>query len=497
MYSILKAALADHYSIESLQRCYRAATDFPERESLTREERLLSFMMRASAWTPLLRLWRRRYLGETFGYPAGGGSGRGRQYDEHLLHLMTNRVYDMPEVCVVQDEKVRFNVLVPAFSIEGISAGFFGVFQVGLLLKELGASVRLVMFDNFLWDEAKFRESLAHFPGMESLFDQLEIEYIGERKAPLRVSPCDTAVATVWYSAYFAEKIQQATGGDTPFLYLIQDYETRFFAGSSLSALAERTYQMKYCALLSSETLFQEMTRTSAWPKVADRPAIYFNNACSASLPSRDTFMEIKKAQAKKRLVIYSRPDVNRNMFELTALSVIGAYKAGYLPHEEWEFFGIGMGDAEIQIDKAAGVSLKQLPRMSLGKYIETVAGFDLCVSLMASAHPSMLPFDLAGSGALVVTNEFESKNQAYFSNFSANIVAAEAHLPSLIEAIGAAAARTDDLDARYRGAQFQYPTRWDHTWGAAHEDFLRLNFPHHFPAFSSGMGRKNVAPLT
>jgi hypothetical protein len=63
---------------------------------------------------------------------------------------------------------------------------------------------------------------LNNFPSFSTLFEEVEVEYIGARKEPLVVSPFDGVIATVWYSAYFAEKIQKLVN-PKPFLYLIQD----------------------------------------------------------------------------------------------------------------------------------------------------------------------------------------------------------------------------------------------------------------------------------
>ena len=76
-------------------------------------------------------------------------------------------------------------------------------------------------------------------------------------------------------------------------------------------------------------------------------------------------------------------------------------------------FYGIGLGEAIIKLDDHN--EMKQLPRMSLAEYQNLISSFDVGLCLMASPHPSLLPFDLAGSGAIVVTNSFEVKNQSYF----------------------------------------------------------------------------------
>lgn len=123
------------------------------------------------------------------------------------------------------DRQPTINVLVPAFDFQSMSAGFFGVFQLARFLRTTGHNVRLVLFDEFAFDAEACRKRFGDIPGLERLFDEVEVEYIGD-----------------------------ALGGRR-FLYLIQDYETNFYAGNSLHALAEETYAMDYVALLSTEPL--------------------------------------------------------------------------------------------------------------------------------------------------------------------------------------------------------------------------------------------------
>ena len=305
---------------------------------------------------------------------------------------------------------------------------------------------------------------------MESLFDALEVEYIGSRVEPLTVSPHDYCVATVWYSAYFAEKIMQTIGG-RPFLYLIQDYETNFYASGTLRAFAAETYNMHYHALFSSKALRDSFVNDEIgvfrlrWPKFT-----FFNNACACHLVPKRKFVESLKR--KKRLVFYSRPTVDRNMFELGALALCQASRVGILDPDDWDLCGMGIGDIVIKL--AGGASVRQLPRMSLKDYQMSVANFDLGLCLMASPHPSLLPFDLAGSGALVVTNTFGTKTRDYFTKISGNIIAKRPVLGQIVAGLREAVRRSDNRVSRYNEAvSMNYPTTWEQTFGGEHRDFI------------------------
>ena len=411
-------------------------------------------------------------------------------YTKHHLDCMLNRVYDLPEVVINPARRQTVNVLVPAFDFGSLSAGFFGVFKVAQFIKSCGHHVRLVMFDNFWYDEARFKKLFLQYPGMENLLDELEIEYIGERKRPLQVSPKDNCVATVWYSAWFARKINALTG-QQPFLYLIQDYEAQFYPGNSSQALADQSYAWDYAALFSNPMLERHFVEQDiggfATRKLRHR---HFNNACAASLPPLADFKARHAAPNRKyKLAYYSRPNVNRNMFELGALTLIRAAERNVINPEQWEIYGMGIGDVAIELGE--DFKLQQLPRMTLKEYIEVVNDFDLCLTLMASPHPSLIPFDLAGSGALVVTNSFRNKDSAYFAPISGNILCAEPDVEKLVDAMELAMQRLGDLDRRHADATaMNYPRSWEETWQDEHRQLIQDVFGEGQAAFENEAGQ-------
>jgi hypothetical protein len=336
--------------------------------------------------------------------------------------------------------------------------------------------VRLVLFDNFFFDLEKARLKIKGYPGMERLFDDLEVDYIGERKHPLRVSPYDNCVATVWYSAYFATKIMQTIGSDRRFLYLIQDYESSFYPGSSSSVVANESYKFNFAAFFSSKSLMNFFVGNDIGGiRSRELPVIHFNNACAANLMERDEFFQVHNQKAKKRLVFYSRPVVDRNMFELTAKAILAAYKEGIFNHDEWDCIGMGLGECTLKFDEENQSVC--MPRMNLTEYIRSVASFDICLTLMASPHPSLIPMDLAGSGAVVVTNTFATKTQEYLESLCTNIIASEPVLSDLVAALRQAKERCTNLDQRYNAAtEMRYPRKWEDTFGELHHAFVNTH---------------------
>jgi hypothetical protein len=81
---------------------------------------------------------------------------------------------------------------------------------------------------------------------------------------------------------------------------------------------------------------------------------------------------------------------------------------------------------------------------------------------------------DLAGSGAVVVTNTFATKTEAYLRSLSDNIIPADPTLEGLLAALERAKEASLDLPARYKAAaDMRYPRNWDETFTEEHRQFL------------------------
>lgn len=394
-------------------------------------------------------------------------------YNPFYLNRKLDRVYDLPEVKVVDWRQPTINVMVPAFDFQSISAGFFGVFQIARFLRSTGMPVRLVLFDTFVFSEKEARERIKGYHGLEDMFDELEVEYIGEREKPLYVSSGDYNVATVWYSAYFARKVNEAIGR-SKFLYLIQDYETVFHPANSMSTLADATYGWDYDALFSTKSLMDMFIKKDIGGyRTRGLRGIYFENACSSNLLPEFEFIARHMDKPKKSLVFYSRPVVNRNMFELTALALCEAYAQGIFDPEEWDCIGMGLGEGVVEI--LPGVYNTKLPRMTLKEYTDAITDFDVCLTLMASPHPSLIPMDLGGSGAVVVTNTFETKTPEYLESLNGNIIPVAPDLHAIVDGLREAVERSKDLVTRWQNAHdMQYPRTWEETFSERHREFVK-----------------------
>lgn len=385
-------------------------------------------------------------------------------------------------------EKPAIHVLVPAFDIKSISAGFFGVFALAKFLSEIQNKyrVRLLFFMRFSFNKYLFEYILSQTTGLEDLLGKIDYQFLHPTVGADKIrhgdwdevislptfSPGDKFVATVWFSAYFANELSErvAVSGhqpSKPFLYLIQDYEPGFHERSSRYIAAQNSYKFNYHALISSRPLYHQLTGDGT----VIGPAAYFHNACAADRVVRSSYAadHVYQNSQTHKFLIYGRPEVPRNMFELTALTLQEAYKANVFD-DSWEFYSAGLGTGStIQLENDYGSDeVRCLPRMTLKEYQKFVGSCDICLTLMASPHPSLLPFDLAGSGCIVVTNSFQTKNESYFREFSPLILCRDPDPRALCEGIGDALKIVHDQGLRDKlASEFYYPCSWEETWSS------------------------------
>lgn len=147
----------------------------------------------------------------------------------------------------------------------------------------------------------------------------------------------------------------------------------------------------------------------------------------------------------RRRLFFYARPNNLRNLFYRGIEVLDRALATGVVNPNEWEIVFIGKDAPPVRF--STGVESTVLPTMGWRAYGEFVSTVDLGLCLMATPHPSYPPFDLAASGAVVVTNRFGLKQD--LSAYSRNVLCAELAVDDLVIALGQAIELVNDSEAR------------------------------------------------
>ena len=117
--------------------------------------------------------------------------------------------------------------------------------------------------------------------------------------------------------------------------------------------------------------------------------------------------------------------------------------------------------------------SPRRLENLNWDEYADFVGRVDLGVSLMYTPHPSYPPFDLAASGAVVVTNRFGLKRS--LEHYSRNILCGDLALEPMLEVLAEGITLASNPAAReshYRGNTLG--TDWRQSFAQVVERFGR-----------------------
>ncbi len=172
------------------------------------------------------------------------------------------------------------------------------------------------------------------------------------------------------------------------------------------------------------------------------------------------------KTRRERVCVIYARPELHaaRNLYEFVELVLKRLCRAGHFGLN-WRFIGLGCLSQLPPVDLGGGHRLEFVQKMSEEDYRNLAASIDLGISLMYAPHPSVMPFELCTTGAIVVTNTFENRPKEFFDAISRNIIAAEPALEALETAIMKALDRVEDFEFRWKSAYMPASRDWAQTF--------------------------------
>jgi hypothetical protein len=371
-------------------------------------------------------------------------------------------------------EPRRVEIIHPAIDLKHFFGGFIAVFNLALRLVERGHRVRLVATEpSSLPDD--WREQLAAYEGLGQGLDQIEVVLAHDR-VPLPINPADTLIATHWTVAHIADAAARELGRER-FVYLVQEYEPFIFPLGSAAALAAGSYELPHRAIFSTALLRDYFAGRgigvfAAGAADAERDSIVFDNAITPVGPVAAA--DLRRA-GRPRLLFYARPEehAQRNLFELGTMALDRAVAEGRL--EGWDLVGVGTvepGSGPLVLPQS-GAQVEIVPRSAQAEYAALLRSCDAGLALMYTPHPSLVPIEMAAAGMTTVTNTYENKDAAAMRAISSNIDAVAPRVAELAAALGAAAERARDLDARAAGSAVAWPSRWEDAFDDAFMDRL------------------------
>ena len=374
------------------------------------------------------------------------------------------------DLAVRDDVPRRINILIPTIDLDHLFGGYIGKLNLAARLANRGERVRIVTVDPVGALPSSWAQRLEAYSGLAGLLDRVEVAF-GRESPGVEVSRSDRFVATTWWTAHIAHNAVGQLGREH-FLYLIQEYEPFTFPMGTYAALADASYRFPHRALFSTELLRDYFRRHEIGVYAegiapGDKASAVFENAITAVAPPRADELSRRKS---RKLLFYARPEPHgsRNMFELGMLALDRAVQEGAFAHG-WRLRGIGTVESGRRLTLGSGAVLELVPRQEQGEYADLLREHDVGLALMYTAHPSLVPIEMASAGMLAVTNTFENKTADALAAISPNLIGAEPTIEAVAEALCAATAAVEDVERRVRGSEVD----WSRNWDAAFDDEL------------------------
>lgn len=332
--------------------------------------------------------------------------------DVTLEDIIENRKIPRWSVALEADAPA-FTVLVPTLNPTEIFAGILTALDIGLGLAARGYRVRFVATDLPVSSAAVSRGFLVQRLSAHDMAsgtpDRIAL-HCGVSSATLPGHKADIYLATAWWSAHIARRLIDAHALEQhDFFYLIQDFEPNFYAWGSEFADAMASYDLGFTPVFNTTLLrdyFADQGFDFATPdRLAFRPSISIDRYARGVRPP---------TPARRRLALYGRPEVARNMYPIALEALADFIRAEALDPAQIELVSIGMAHKTVAMPR--GVMLESLGKLPWDEYPAYLCGIDVGLSLMYSPHPSHPPIEMAASGVRVVTNTFGPKDLSILS---------------------------------------------------------------------------------
>lgn len=334
----------------------------------------------------------------------------------------------IPEITPINGRRIelnekRINVLVPTIIQERI----FGGISTALKFYEqvadyFGCKRRIIIVDSpvTVRDLLFFKNYKIVSSDEDSIIDYQIVSFNDRNNKTIPVGKDDIFITTAWWTEYTIKNIikWQAKAYNQDIkksIYLIQDFEPGFYPWSSKYALAESTYlsELPKIAVFNTKTLMDYFNMNG----YKFDQEFYFDPVLNETLRNG---LKIPITQKKKQILIYGRPSVPRNAFEIIveALKIWVSYQSDI---REWSVYSVGEKHQDYQLGR--GCVLKSLGKLPIEKYANIMRDSYVGISLMISPHPSYPPLEMSTFGIKLITNAYANKN---LKDFNENINSVE-----------------------------------------------------------------------
>ncbi len=322
-------------------------------------------------------------------------------------------------------QKASITVFVPSLSQRGFYGGIATLLIASAsLANKLDLDYRVVQTSGFEKNEAvlDFLKENGIIIAPER-FSTLDVSFRTPYNfAYLPIHPGDVVVVSAWWDAYNASKLPLGK----KFVYMIQDHEPIFYSNSDEKVLAESTYHTDdFIPLCNTELLYDFFVANKY--KYVTENAVWFEPAVAKPVSQK------KRLASKKKLFLYGRPNVDRNLFYGAIKALDLALLDDALNGIEFEIYSAGQSDLPT-LKLHSGTYIENLGKMSYADYYDFAQSVDVAISPMLAPHPNYPTLELASIGAMVVTTKYETKQN--LDRYCANIIMSDPDIVSLSKSI-------------------------------------------------------------
>ena len=343
------------------------------------------------------------------------------------------------------------NIIFPSLDPESIFGGVLTAVKLGVELAQSGIKVRFLPLDVPISakNKVRLREEIEKI--FSGKFQNIEIDNFDH--SCTRFNSQDSFFATAWWTTEFLNSFRKNPAvANGLYFYLVQDFEPGFYPWSEAYARALASYSYDFIPVFNSKFLrefFQKRDQAYAMKGMAFRPLV----DCDRLFPASTDELGPRIRSKKVRVFLYGRPQTPRNLFSIIEKALLHWSTFTKLSAENVEFISAGEMYQPIRLQN--GFKITNVGKVSLEVYPQFLRNFDVGISLMLSPHPSYPPLELARSGVICITNDFENKRMAEISdNFE---IPADLNPVSISKSLDRAITRSSNLEARISGSLLRF----------------------------------------
>jgi hypothetical protein len=296
-------------------------------------------------------------------------------------------------------------VLVPTLNPTEVFAGIATALDIGAGLAARGLPVRCIATDLPVGAAAATGQMLAECLDRQGAAPDATLPFAcGARSGTVAMHRGDILLATAWWTAHLAHGLTAQGFTHRRFLYLLQDYEPQFYPWGPEFADAAASYALPFEPIFNTTLLrdhFAAEGHAFATPgALTFHPAIDLDRYRLGRRPPRT---------GPRRIALYGRPEVPRNMFPMAVEALSRFLAAEGIAPGAVEIVSVGLRHPAIRLP--GGHVIESLGKLPMADYPDWLLGADIGLSLMLSPHPSHPPLEMAAAGLRVVTNRFGAKD--------------------------------------------------------------------------------------